>query len=55
VFMLLVLGITTYIFIGYIVPFPGAIVRYKAIPALLILCSMASITTWGEKKNYNKL
>jgi hypothetical protein len=55
VFMLFVLGITTYIFIGYIVPFPGAIVRYKAIPELLILCSMASITTWGEKKNYNKI
>jgi hypothetical protein len=55
VLMLLLIGMTTYIFTGYIVPFPGAIVRYKAIPELLILCSVVSITTWGESKNYNKL
>jgi hypothetical protein len=53
--MLLVLGITTYIFIGYVVPFPGAIVRYKAIPELMILCWMVSVTSWGEQKYYNKL
>jgi hypothetical protein len=53
--MLLFLGITTYIFIGYVVPFPGAIVRYKAIPELMILCWMVSVTSWGEQKYYNKL
>jgi hypothetical protein len=30
-----------YIFIGYIVPFPGAIVRYKVIFELLFFCSFA--------------
>jgi hypothetical protein len=55
VFMLLMLGVSTYIFIGYLVPFPGAIVRYKAIPELLILCGIVSLTRWGEHKNYNKL
>ena len=55
VLMLLMLGITTYIFIGYIVPFPGAIVRYKAIPEILILCSMATLTRWHEQTNYNKI
>jgi hypothetical protein len=30
-------GIILYIFIGYTIPFPGAIVRYKAIPELLLL------------------
>jgi hypothetical protein len=32
-------GISQIIFIGYIVPFPGAIVRYKSIPELfLFIC-----------------
>lgn len=30
-------GISQVIFIGYIVPFPGAIIRYKSIPELLLL------------------
>lgn len=55
VFMLLVMGISMYIFIGFIVPFPGAIVRYKAIPEILILCAMVSLTKWNEQLNYNKL
>lgn len=29
-----------YLFIGYVVPFPGAIVRYKAIPELLLMTTM---------------
>jgi hypothetical protein len=53
--MLLFLGITTYIFMGYMVPFPGAIVRYKAIPELILLCWMVSLTSWGEQKHYIKL
>ncbi|MGN6419117.1 MAG: hypothetical protein ACTHMC_16585 [Pseudobacter sp.] len=34
---LLVFGVCLYIFIGYTVPFPGAIVRYKIIPELFLL------------------
>lgn len=55
VLMLLMLGLTIYIFIGFIIPFPGAIVRYKSIPEILILCSMVSLTKWNEQLNYNKL
>jgi hypothetical protein len=54
-FMILVLGMTTYLFIGYLVPFPGAIVRYKAVPELMLLCWAVSISRWGEEKDYNKI
>ncbi|MDF2191702.1 hypothetical protein [Paraflavitalea sp. CAU 1676] len=33
-------SIANYLFIGLVVPFPGAIVRYKAIPELLLLVTM---------------
>lgn len=37
-----------YLLIGYVVPFPGAIVRYKAIPELLMLVLMiANARPWG--------
>ena len=55
IFMLLVLGIATYLYIGFIVPFPGAIVRYKAIPELFFLCCAVSLSRWGEQKDYNKI
>lgn len=50
-------GITLYIFIGYTIPFPGAIVRYIAIPELLLLavpviCTNWSFTTKISKKLY---
>ncbi len=35
---LLVFSVCFYLFIGYTVPFPGAIVRYKCIPELMLLC-----------------
>lgn len=35
VWLCLFFGVGLYLFIGYTVPFPGAIVRYKAIPELL--------------------
>ena len=38
---LLISGATLFIFIGYTVPFPGAIVRYKAIPELFLWCWLA--------------
>jgi hypothetical protein len=49
VFMLC-LSVSVYLFIGYIVPFPGAIVRYKAIPELLILCCMIAVSRWELNK-----
>jgi hypothetical protein len=39
-------GITLYIFIGFTIPFPGAIVRYKAIPELLLLTIPIICTNW---------
>jgi hypothetical protein len=42
-----VVGLTLYIFIGYVVPFPGAIVRYKAIPELLLLSVAVICTNWS--------
>lgn len=36
-------ALSGYIFIGYIVPFPGAIIRYKVIFELLFLCSFAAL------------
>jgi hypothetical protein len=38
---LLMIVLTNYILIGYTVPFPGAIVRYKIIPELLLLILLA--------------
>lgn len=55
ILLTLLFGISMYLLIGYLVPFPGAIVRYKAIPELMILCSVASLSRWGDRTNYNKL
>lgn len=52
---LLSLGVATFIVIGFMVPFPGAIIRYKAIPELLILCSVASMSAYAETTYYKKL
>ncbi|NML23014.1 hypothetical protein HHL16_19205 [Pseudoflavitalea sp. G-6-1-2] len=38
---LLVTAVTLFIFTGFTVPFPGAIVRYKVIPELFLLCWIA--------------
>jgi hypothetical protein len=48
------LGITLYIFIGYTIPFPGAIVRYKAIPELLLLTIPVICTNWAFLRKINK-
>ena len=55
VLSMLALGITTMIVIGYIVPFPGAIIRYKAIPELLILCAAASMSKYADSNYYKKI
>lgn len=39
-------GISLYLFIGYTVPFPGAIVRYKALGELLLLVLPVLCTRW---------
>jgi hypothetical protein len=43
-------GCSLILFIGLVVPFPGAIVRYKAIPELLLLTAMTVATDY--KKNF---
>ena len=52
--VLLIAGISNYIIIGYVVPFPGAIIRYKAIPELLIvgICTMFIAKEIPLRKNY---
>lgn len=45
-FLLSIIGffITIYLFTGLTVPFPGAIVRYKAIPELLLIVALSSVS-----------
>jgi hypothetical protein len=44
ILFLLTFSITLYLMVGYIVPFPGAIVRYKAIAELLLVgCAVAFV------------
>jgi len=50
----LAFGFTLYIFIGYVIPFPGAIVRYKAIPELLLLSVPVICTNWAFLHKINK-
>ncbi|WP_207513174.1 hypothetical protein [Longitalea luteola] len=47
-------GITLYLFIGYTIPFPGAIVRYKAIPGLLLLTVPIVCTNWTLRRQISK-
>jgi len=44
-------GVSLYIFIGYTVPFPGAIVRYKTIAELLLFLVLASIIRQPNTNN----
>jgi hypothetical protein len=45
-------AICTYLLIGYTVPFPGAIVRYKIIPELLLLLLLLPSLPFRLKKMY---
>jgi hypothetical protein len=49
VWFCLFFGVTLYLFIGYTVPFPGAIVRYKAIGQMLLLVLPAVCTRWAPR------
>jgi hypothetical protein len=53
--MLLIAGLSNYAIIGYIVPFPGAIIRYKTIPELFILsaCLMCIVKGLSSPKNHS--
>lgn len=46
---LLFFSVYYYLFIGYTVPFPGAIVRYKSVPELMLLCLMICNLAWPLK------
>ncbi|MFL5748361.1 MAG: hypothetical protein ACJ751_27050 [Niastella sp.] len=50
----LAISLTLYIFIGYVIPFPGAIVRYKAIPELLLLSVAVICTNWNAPNQISK-
>jgi hypothetical protein len=45
---LLCIALSGYLFIGYIVPFPGAIVRYRVLPELFLLCLLGLAFTRAE-------
>lgn len=47
--ILLVFSISLYLLIGYVTPFPGAIVRYKIIPELLLLACFGVVLKAGER------
>ena len=48
VLLLLSFGLSQILLIGYVVPFPGAIVRYKAIPELFLVISMSLAINWKK-------
>ena len=48
VLVFLFFSVSLYLFIGYTVPFPGAIVRYKIIPELLLFCLLALHIKWEK-------
>ena len=52
--VLILAGLFNYILIGYIVPFPGAIVRYKIIPELFLIstCLLCLPPGFDGKKNH---
>lgn len=50
IWLCLCFGICLYIFIGYTVPFPGAIARYKVIPELLMIIACFMIIKSDKEK-----
>lgn len=49
--LFLVYAVSLNILIGYMVPFPGAIERYRAIPLLLLCVTGVILTNWGKRTN----
>ncbi|MBO9567085.1 MAG: hypothetical protein J7621_30210 [Niastella sp.] len=52
--IMLIFSVSLYLFIGYITPFPGAIVRYKIIPELFLL-TILCISTSTPKRYFKPL
>jgi hypothetical protein len=52
ILFLLTFSITIYLMIGFIVPFPGAIVRYKAIAELLLLAGVIAFMKQRDPLDY---
>jgi hypothetical protein len=55
VWVLLFFSISLYLFIGYVIPFPGAIVRYKIIAELFLLALLViripfKLSWWGKPR-----
>jgi hypothetical protein len=48
VLLLLSFGLSQILLIGYVVPFPGAIVRYKAIPELFLVICLSLVVNWKQ-------
>jgi hypothetical protein len=48
ILLFLFYGVSQILLIGYVVPFPGAVVRYKSIPELLLTISLVLAIKWGD-------
>jgi hypothetical protein len=48
ILLFLFYGVSQILLIGYVVPFPGAVVRYKSIPELLLTISLALAIKWRD-------
>lgn len=55
ILLLLFVGTSVYISVGYIVPFPGAIIRYKAAAEIMIITGLISLKKPGFKLNWDNL
>lgn len=53
IMFLLCYAVSVIVSIGYLVPFPGAIIRYKAGAEIIILCGMATLATDPRIKKMN--
>jgi len=45
---LFLFSVSLYLFIGYTVPFPGAIVRYRILPELFLITLLATLINWQK-------
>ena len=52
--VLLFFGILSCLFIGYTIPFPGALIRYRALPETCLLVWLV-LAAWGDRLSHYKL
>ena len=55
ILMICSLAVSMYLVTGFIVPYPGAIVRYKSIAEILLLCVAVSLARHHDTTNYKKI